>query len=79
MKSTVALFLLVALSGCTTLEERLGRRVGCEPSKVVVTEQINVPAYNQYKLTCNGKEKYVCRDAPFYNNCEPDTGVKKKP
>ena len=75
MKSILLLLVLFALTGCASLQERLAKRVGCDHNKLMVKNQIHVPAYTEYTFTCEGKN-YVCRDAPFYSNCHEDNGVK---
>lgn len=72
MKLIITAALFLGLAGCASLEERLGKRVGCDPTKIVVQKQLHVPAYNQYDFTCDGKPM-VCRDAPFHSSCGPDT------
>jgi hypothetical protein len=74
MKAAIALMALL-LVGCTTLQERLAQRVGCDHKKLIVNNQMHVPAYTEYNFTCEGKH-YVCRDAPFYSNCKEDDGKK---
>lgn len=69
MKKIFILISLLALAGCATLQERLAKRVGCDPSKLLLNNQLNVPAYSQYDFTCEGKT-YVCKDAPFHKSCE---------
>ncbi|MGZ3723413.1 MAG: hypothetical protein ACXVA9_10810, partial [Bdellovibrionales bacterium] len=70
------LFVLFGVAGCASLEERLAKRVACDHTKLLVKNQVHAPAYTEYKFTCEGKE-YVCRDVPFYSNCEEDKGKKK--
>ena len=52
-----------------------------EPSKlrgtVLAIPVVNVPAYNEYRFTCEG-EKYVCRDAPFTQFCDTEEGAAKR-
>lgn len=76
MRLTVALFLMLGLAGCASLQERLAKRVGCDQTKLQVKNQLHVPAYTEYTFTCEGKD-YVCRDAPFHSSCEEDKGKKK--
>ena len=75
MKSIIVLFLLLGLAGCASIQEKLAKRVGCDKTKLVVNNQLHVPAYTEYKFTCEGKD-YVCRDAPFHSSCEEDKGKK---
>ncbi len=74
MKKFLLFVMLVALAGCATLEERLAKRVGCDPTKVVVKNRTSVPAYSQYNFTCDGTA-YVCRDAPFHSSCDVEASA----
>jgi len=68
---------LFAGSACTTLEERLAKRVGCNHERLAVHFKMNVPAYSQYEFICEGK-KWTCRDAPFVETCNPGWHRDKK-
>jgi len=66
---SIALFGFMILSGCTTLEQRLAKRVGCDDTKLSVAKDWQVPgAYRQYEFTCEN-QKWTCRDAPFVKTC----------
>jgi hypothetical protein len=67
------MFVLFGLSACSSLQEKLAKRVACDPNKLIVTDQISVPAYREYKFTCEGR-KYSCRNAPFHSSCEEVKG-----
>jgi hypothetical protein len=79
MKATNLLLAVgvLALTGCASLQERLAKRVGCNPTELTVKDQLHVPAYTEYKFVCEGKN-YVCRDAPFVSKCDEDMEKKEQ-
>lgn len=77
MKSIVAALVLLGLSGCASIQERLAKRVGCDHTKLKMKNEIHVPAYTEYTFICESKD-YVCRDAPFYSTCHEDNGKKSE-
>lgn len=75
MKSLVLLFVVFGLAGCASIQERLAKRVGCDPTKLTIQNELHVPAYTEYNFTCDGR-KYTCRQAPFHDSCGEDHGKK---
>lgn len=69
----IILFLFLGLASCATTQERLAKRVGCDSKKLVIHNELHVPAYDQYKFTCED-QNYVCKDAPFHRSCKKDDG-----
>jgi hypothetical protein len=73
-KLLVVLSLIVSaglFTGCTTMEEKWGKKVGCTKDEVKVDRRVNAPGYQEYQVICKNVE-YSCKQAPFTERCDID-------
>jgi hypothetical protein len=56
------------LGACTTIQERLAKRVACNPDTVIIQDEVIAPGYSEWAFTCDGRS-WTCSDKPFYNSC----------
>jgi hypothetical protein len=71
----------VLFSGCQTmtLEERMARKVGCDPTGVGVLTPSESPWHAVRIVTCRKeKERYKCVEAPYTENCKPYSEADEK-
>jgi hypothetical protein len=61
----------VDMAACSTIEERMAKRTGCDVKGVTVQEEMMVPGYQSHFVTCRTEhKKYKCKDAPAFSRCD---------
>ena len=71
--------ILMTLSACQTIEQRMAKRTGCDATGVSVVNVINAPGYQEHTVRCSKeKREYKCFDAPFVSSCKDIEEIKKE-
>ena len=70
MNLFLALLIVGFFSGCTSMQERLAKHVGCTKDEANVVRNMSVPGYEEYSVTCKQVE-YSCKLTPFSEVCNP--------
>ena len=76
MRIFLVSLVLLALSGCQTIEERFAVRTGCKMETVTVQQTSWSPVHQNHLVKCGTEKKeYLCTDTSFSNTCfEKKTG-----
>ena len=70
MKLLVVSSMLLAITGCQTLEERMASRTGCKKDTINVQQTSWSPVHQNFLVKCGSENKeYLCTDTSFSKTC----------